>query len=58
MKTRRSKAVDAGLSGAMRAKRLAEETATPFYILKGGRIVDLNAQAADASVPREDGPRK
>ena len=66
MKTKRSKAVDADLVGAgraleraaARARRLAEETTTPFYVLKGGRIVDLNAQAAGAYVLRERGPRK
>jgi hypothetical protein len=66
MKRRQSKAEDADLSGAAqalrraaaRAKRLAEDTATPFYILKGGRVVDLNPQGAGACVLRERGPRK
>ena len=66
MKTKRKKVEDADLSGARRAleraaaraRRLAEETATPFYILTGGRIVDLTAQAAGAYVLREGGSRK
>ena len=27
---------------ARAARRLAEQTGTPFYVLKGGRIVNLN----------------
>lgn len=27
---------------ARAARRLAEETGTPLYVLKGGRVVDLN----------------
>jgi hypothetical protein len=66
MKTKRSKVVDSDLSGAgkaleraaARARRLAEETTTPFYVLKSGRIVDLNAQATSAYVLRKGGSRK
>ena len=66
MKTRRTEVEDADLRGAgqaleraaARARRLAEETTTPFYVLKGGRVVDLNAQAGGAYVLREGGPRK
>jgi hypothetical protein len=60
------KAKDADLKGAiraleraaLRARRLAEETGTPFYVLKDGRVVDLNPQAARACALREGGPRK
>ena len=66
MKSKRTKVEDTDLSGAgralertaARARRLAEETTTPFYVLKGGRVVDLNAQAGGAYVLREDGSRK
>jgi hypothetical protein len=66
MKTRQNKAEDRDLGGAAqaleraaaRARRLAEDTATPFYVLKGGRIVDLNAHGAGAYLLRERGSRK
>ena len=66
MKAKRMKVDDPDLSGAgpalvraaARARRLAEETTTPFYVLKGGQIVDLNARAAGAYVLREGGSRK
>ena len=52
MKTKAKKALDSDLIGATqamvraseRALRLARETVTPCYVLKDGRIVDLNAQ--------------
>jgi diaminopimelate decarboxylase len=31
---------------AAKARRLAEQTGTPFYVLEEGRIIDLNAQPA------------
>jgi hypothetical protein len=63
---RQSTARDTDLKGAiralkraaLRARRLAEETGTPFYVLKDGRIVDLNEQAARAYALRERIPRK
>jgi hypothetical protein len=66
MKRKRPQIMDADLNGAARAlerasaraRRLAEETATPFYVLKDGRVVDLNPQAARASALREGGARK
>ena len=66
MKTRRSKSLDADLTGAgraleraaTRARRLAEDTATPLYVFKGGRVVDLNAPATGAYAFREGTPRK
>jgi hypothetical protein len=30
------------LRAARKARKLAEETGTPFYVMKNGRIVDLN----------------
>ncbi len=50
MKSRRSALPDHDLMGAKRAleraaaeaRRLAEQTGTPFYVLKDGRVVDLN----------------
>jgi hypothetical protein len=31
---------------ARAARRLSEATGTPFYVMKNGRIVDLNARGA------------
>jgi hypothetical protein len=31
---------------------------TPFYVFKGGRVVDLNAQPTGTYVLREGPPRK
>jgi hypothetical protein len=33
---------------AARAKRLAVQSGTPFYVWKAGRVVDLNKQSAVA----------
>lgn len=30
---------------ARRARKLAEATGTPFYVIKNGRVVDLNSAA-------------
>ena len=53
-----SKAGRALERAAARARQLAEQTGTPLYVIKAGRIVDLNAQAAVAYVLRERGRRK
>jgi hypothetical protein len=66
MKSKRTTAADADVNqagraldrAAARARKLAEETDTPLYVLKAGRIMDLNAHAAGAYVLREDGRRK
>ncbi len=66
MKTKRNKTADADLSGAgraleraaARARRLAEQTGTPCYVLREGHVVDLNAQEARAYTLREGGTRK
>lgn len=54
MGIKHGKALDPDLSGAraaleraaLRARRLAEETGTPLYVLKNGSIVNLSAEAA------------
>ncbi|MEY2428187.1 MAG: hypothetical protein QOJ40_1072 [Verrucomicrobiota bacterium] len=66
MKSKRTTAVDADVNmagralerAAARARQLAEQTGTPLYVLKAGRIVDLNANSAGAYVLREGGRRK
>lgn len=66
MKIKRSKSMDGDLNGAFqalkraatRARQLAEETGTPFYIVKDGCVVDLNVQATGAYSLRESGRRK
>jgi phosphate uptake regulator len=66
MKAKRRIVADADLNragralerAAARARQVAEETGTPLYVLKAGRIVDLNAQAAGAYVLREGGRPK
>lgn len=35
------------------AKRLALQSGTPFYVWKGGRVVDLNKRSARAYAVRE-----
>jgi diaminopimelate decarboxylase len=39
-----SKAWHAMERAAARARQLAEQTGTPLYVLKDGRVVDLNRQ--------------
>lgn len=54
MKAKR-KVVDSDVAGAeralhraaTRARQLAEQTGTPFYVWKDGRVVDLQAQSSD-----------
>jgi hypothetical protein len=66
MKSKRTTAPDADVNqagralerAAARARQLAEQTGTPLYVLKAGRIVDLNAHATGAYVLREGGRRK
>ncbi len=38
---------------AAQAKRLAIQSGTPFYVWKGGRVVDLNKRSAAAYTVRE-----
>jgi hypothetical protein len=60
MKTTRAAAADRDLHGALRALeraaaaalRLAQQTNTPCYVLKNGRIVDLNASRVKTRAPR------
>jgi hypothetical protein len=56
MRSKRLTSIDRDLLGAQQAleraaaqaRRLAEQTGTPFYVLKGGRIGDLNARRSRA----------
>lgn len=56
MRSKRLTSIDRDLLGALQAleraaaqaRRLAEQTGTPFYVLKGGRVVDLNARRSRA----------
>ena len=60
MKTK-SKVADADLSkagqalerAAARARQLSEQTGTPLYVFKDGRVVDLNRQPDGSYVLRE-----
>ncbi|MBI3919768.1 MAG: hypothetical protein HY318_00015 [Armatimonadetes bacterium] len=48
------KLADRALARAVGAARqLSERTGTPFYVLKDGRVVDLNPQPARAYLLRE-----
>jgi hypothetical protein len=38
---------------AARARHLAEQTGTPLYILKNGRVVNLNRQSTGSFVLRD-----
>lgn len=38
---------------AAQARRLAIQSGTPFYVWKGGRVVDLNERSARAYAVRE-----
>ena len=38
---------------AARARQLAEQTGTPHYVFKDGRVVDLNRQSAGSCVLRD-----
>ncbi len=42
---------------AAQARRLAAQSGTPFYVWKGGRVVDLNKKSAGASSVSEHQPR-
>ncbi len=52
MRSKRLTSIDRDLIGAQQAleraaaqaRRLAEQTGTPFYVLKSGQVVDLNAR--------------
>jgi hypothetical protein len=54
MKQEKRQSVDQDMLGALpalrraarAARRLSEATGTPFYVMKNGRIVDLNARGA------------
>ena len=48
-----SKAGRALERAAARARHLAEQTGTPLYILKDGRVVNLNRQSGGSHVLRE-----
>jgi hypothetical protein len=48
-----SKAGRALERAAARARQLAEQTGTPLYIFRDGRVVDLNRQSGGSSVLRE-----
>jgi hypothetical protein len=43
---------------AARARQLAEQTGTPLYVFKDGRVVDLNRQPGGSYVQREGRSRK
>jgi hypothetical protein len=43
---------------AAKARQLSEETGTPFYVFKDGRIVDLNPQSGRAPARRRRIKRK
>jgi hypothetical protein len=53
-----SKAVYALECAAARARQLAEKTGTPLYILKDGRVVDLNRQPGNSYALREGRSRR
>ena len=48
-----SKAGRALERAAARARQLAEQTGTPLYIFKDGRVVNLNRQSGGSYVLRE-----
>ena len=48
-----SKAGQALERAAARARQLAEQTGTPLYVFKDGRVVDLNRQPGGSYVLRE-----
>lgn len=54
----RTKAGQALERAAARARQLAEQTGTPLYVFKDGRVVDLNRQSTGSYVLREGHPRK
>jgi protein-disulfide isomerase len=66
MKTKRPNSIDADLANvgaalrraADNARRLAEQTGTPFYVFQDGRIINLNPQPADPYALRESGKSK
>jgi hypothetical protein len=53
-----SKAVYALERAATRARQLAEKTGTPLYILKDGRVVDLNRRPGNSYALREGRSRR
>jgi hypothetical protein len=48
-----SKAGRALERAAARARQLAEQTGTPLYVFRDGRVVDLNRQSGGSYVLRE-----
>ena len=48
-----SKAGHALERAAARARQLAEQTGTPLYVFKDGRVVDMNRQSGSSYVLRE-----
>jgi hypothetical protein len=48
-----SKAGRALERAAARARQLAEQTGTPLYVFRDGRVVDLNRQSAGSYALRE-----
>ena len=53
-----SKAGRALERAAARARQLAQQTGTPLYVFKEGRVVDLNPQLGTSYVLREGRSRK
>lgn len=43
---------------AVKARQLAEQTGTPLYVLKDGRVLNLNAQPHGNYILREGGTTK
>ena len=43
---------------AARARQLAEQTGTPLYVSKNGRVVDLNRQSSGSYVLHEGRSKK
>ena len=39
---------------AARARQLSEQTGTPLYVLKDGRVVDLNRSSGGSHLLREE----
>ncbi|MHB8522769.1 MAG: hypothetical protein ACYDH9_18695 [Limisphaerales bacterium] len=53
-----SKAGRALKRAAARARELAEQTGTPLYVFRDGRVVDLNRQSGGSYLLREERSRK
>jgi hypothetical protein len=66
MKSKRNPPLDSDLEqatlalqrAAVQARRLSEETATPFYVFKVGRVLNLNHHTSGDLVIRERDPRE